>query len=135
MPVDDGTQLGAATGRINIDTSGLQTVRAVSQQVGQQTEQNLARIGAGAAKAQAGIAGLGAGAVQAQGGVSALSVAAVRGQNSLSAYAAAALAAHRGVSGLGAAAHMTSVQLNAAIAAAARLSNTKYMIANAPAPN
>lgn len=58
MPEAGGTSLGVATGRIQIDTSGLQAVNSVTAQVGQQAEKNLARIGTGAKKAETGLTGL-----------------------------------------------------------------------------
>lgn len=58
MPVDGGTSLGAATGRINIDTTDLSRVAVTTQQVGQQVEKNLGRMGAGAKKAQDSFAGV-----------------------------------------------------------------------------
>lgn len=58
MPIGEGTSLGAAQGRIIIDLSDLRNVRVVTQQVGQEAERNLGRIGAGALQAQTGLSGL-----------------------------------------------------------------------------
>jgi hypothetical protein len=56
VPIGEGAgvNLGAASGRITIDLSDLNNVRAVSQNVGAEVERNLGRMGAGAAKAQSG---------------------------------------------------------------------------------
>lgn len=58
MPVGEGTNLGNAQGRISINTSDLNRVAVTSQQVGRQVEQNLGRIGIGAARAQSSFAAM-----------------------------------------------------------------------------
>lgn len=53
-----GAQLGVAQGSIRIDTSDLQRISAVTQQVGQTAARNLAQINTGAQRAQSGLSRL-----------------------------------------------------------------------------
>jgi hypothetical protein len=58
VPTGGGVSLGAAQGRIIIDLSDLNNVRATTQQIGVEVERNLGRMGTGAARAQTNLSGL-----------------------------------------------------------------------------
>lgn len=134
MGVPSGGDLGVARGRIEISTAQAEQVPSIMRGVAQQSAASMGALDAAAKRNEASLNAARA-AMQALAATSGSTIAQARAAVQQFAAASAATQTWAAtLNNLGKAGQSASAGLNAAIAAAIKASNTKYLIANAPAP-